>query len=56
LKDELRDFTEKDMWLLNVDRIETFAKIFGITKIFPLYLDGSEFVIWLLDENKCLLM
>ncbi|CAG8521650.1 2469_t:CDS:2 [Paraglomus brasilianum] len=56
LKDELRDFTEKDMWRLSTDLRETFAKLFGITKIFPLYLDLSEFVMRFLDENECLFM
>ena len=56
LKDELHDFTEKDLHLLNADRRELFAKTFGITKPFPLYLHRSEFVMWLLDENKCLFM
>jgi len=56
LKDELHDFTEKDMWRLNVDLRETFAKLFGIHTIFPLYLDSSEFVMWFLDENGCLFM
>ncbi|RIA86999.1 hypothetical protein C1645_740435 [Glomus cerebriforme] len=56
LKDELHDFTEKNFCLLNADCREYFAKTFGITKVFPLYLDHSEFVIWLLDENKCLFL
>ena len=56
LKDELHDITEKDMWLLNADHRETFAELFGIHKIFPLYLDRSGFVMWFLDENGCLVM
>ena len=55
LKDELRNFTKKDMWLLNADHRETFAEHFGIHNIFPLYLDHSGFVMWFLDENNCLL-
>ncbi|GES80668.1 hypothetical protein GLOIN_2v1707985 [Rhizophagus clarus] len=54
LKDELHDFTEKDQRLLNARLREYLAKTFGITQIFPLYLDRSEFVMWFLDENKCL--
>jgi hypothetical protein len=57
LKDEFRDFTEKDMSLLNADRRETFAKLFGITEIFPLYLDRrTELIMLFLDENNCLFM
>jgi hypothetical protein len=56
LKNELHDFTKKNMLLLNADRRETFAKLFGITKIFPLYLDHSELIMWFLDENNCLFM
>jgi len=54
LKDELHDFTEKDQRFLNVSLRGHLAKTFGITQIFPLYLDHSEFVMWFLDENKCL--
>ena len=41
---------------LDADLRETFAKLFGIHTIFPLYLDSSEFVMWFLDENGCLFM
>jgi len=54
LKDELHDFTEKDQRFLDVSLRGHLAKTFGITQIFPLYLDRSEFVMWFLDENKCL--
>jgi len=56
LRDELRDFTEKDQQFLNASLREHLAKTFGITKIFPLYLDHSEFLMWFLDENKCLFL
>jgi hypothetical protein len=56
LKVELHDFTEKDRRLLNASFRGRLAKTFGTTKIFPLYLNRSEFVMWFLDENKCLFM
>jgi len=57
LKDELHDFTErKDQRFLDASLREHLAKTFGISQISPLYLDHSEFVMWFLDENKCLFM
>ncbi|RGB23959.1 hypothetical protein C1646_821855 [Rhizophagus diaphanus] len=35
---------------------ERLAKTFGITEIFPLYLDRSEYIIWFLNEDKSLHM
>ncbi|CAB4432985.1 unnamed protein product [Rhizophagus irregularis] len=57
LKDELHAFTErKNQRFLNASFRERLAKTFGIAEIFPLYLDRSEYVMWFLNEDKCLHM
>jgi hypothetical protein len=55
LKDELINYSEKYL-PLSEGRKNYFAKTFGITKVFPLYLSNSKCVLWFLDKDKCLFM
>ncbi|CAG8636878.1 13058_t:CDS:2 [Funneliformis caledonium] len=56
LKDKLYDIATKDLWLFDEEHREHFAENFGITNICPLFVDHYGFAMWMLDENKRLLL
>ncbi|CAG8725945.1 283_t:CDS:2, partial [Funneliformis mosseae] len=56
LKDKLYDVATKDLWLFDEEHREHFAENFGVTNICPLFVDHYGFAMWMLDENKRLLL
>ncbi|CAG8549515.1 8179_t:CDS:2 [Funneliformis caledonium] len=56
LKDKLYNIANKDLWFFDEEHREHFAEEFGVTNICPLYVDHYGFAMWMLDENKRLLL